>query len=186
MTSFTSYSPLASISIAAFLLLGCDNLPVEDPNSIETDSTTQEEQRDATRRPPWITPDPPPWIGSADEENAVEIEISGRWQSGFGGTEEISSDAWVTAWSTLAIVSFDNDTNVAIVQNPPDDAFFPDKFSKIEWTEIEADQFFYCTIDFGLDTAEAAEQSENRADSTDPATTGCGGFPWTDLTRLDE
>ena len=55
----------------------------------------------------------------------------------------------------------------------------------IVWTEIDGDSFFYCTVDFGLDSAEDAENTAMSADDTDPENDGCGGFSWTVLTNAE-
>ncbi|MEM6532992.1 MAG: hypothetical protein AAF654_10225 [Myxococcota bacterium] len=114
-----------------------------------------------------------------DDETSEALEIEGVWLSNFSTTDTITS----TMFNSQTIISFSNSENFAITQNPPDDAFFPDKFSRIVWTEPANDTFFYCTIDFGLDTAAEAENSPNVADATDPETMGCGTFPWTRLER---
>ena len=110
------------------------------------------------------------------------IEIMGTWTSNFGSTERITVDRFI-GYSTQAIIDFDNTMNFMVTQSPPDDAFTPDKFSKTVWTDLENDSFFYCTVAFGLDTAEQAKTSTQTADASNPETSGCGGtFPWTKLT----
>jgi hypothetical protein len=116
----------------------------------------------------------------ADAALALPIEIAGTWMSNFGFTETISSDAW----GVTAVIKYDNSQNVAITQSPPDDMFNPDKFNKIVWTEIAGDQFYYCYVDYGRDTAEDAENTTNTADATDPENGGCGGFAWTRMNAL--
>lgn len=119
--------------------------------------------------------------GTGDATAANEIEIAGTWDNDFDGTETIDDTSW-TSFTTVSIIEFDNATNVAITQNPPDDEFNPDAFSRVVWTEPEADGFWYCIADFGLATVEDARASTAMADDTDPATGGCGGFAWTRLT----
>ena len=107
-----------------------------------------------------------------------EIEISGTWNSSFGGTETISSEAW----GETTVVDFDNAENVAIIRNPDDDMFNPGKFNRVIWTEPKDGSFYYCWVDFGLDTEAEAKESDATADDSDPDTTGCGGTnPWTKL-----
>ncbi len=113
---------------------------------------------------------------SADEAG---IEVAGYWTSNFGESEIIDA----TSWNDAVVVSFDNEDNYAILQNRSDAEFFPGKFSKVVWTESEYDSFYYCTVDFGRETREAAERSEKRADASDPEKGGCGEFAWTKLSR---
>ncbi len=109
---------------------------------------------------------------------SAPIEVQGVWESNFGTQERITQGAWDQA----EIVSYDNDLNLAITQNPEDASFSPNKFNRIVWTEPESGSFYYCFVDFGLDTEEDALRSTNSADDSDPETDGCGGFSWTKLT----
>jgi hypothetical protein len=110
------------------------------------------------------------------------LEIDGVWDSNFGSTERIAPDRWDFGSFRQLVVDFDNDGNFAITQNPSDAMFDPDTFSKIVWTEPAAGTFHYCTVDFGLATAEEARETTKTADDSDPSTGGCGGNPWTELT----
>ena len=114
-----------------------------------------------------------------DDPGAISsgIEIAGDWKSDFG--EETIAD---NVWGTTPIIRFDNDGNWAITRNADDAEYFPGTFSKIVWTDIIDGGFFYCTVDFGLDSADAAASTAKSADATDPATGGCGDFSWTSLT----
>ena len=105
------------------------------------------------------------------------IEVTGSWSSPWSD-EDISSQSW----NGNAVIEYDNATNVAITQSPADDPYTANKFSKIVWTEIASDAFWYCTVDFGKDTADEAKNTVNVADDSDPANSGCGGFSWTELT----
>jgi hypothetical protein len=124
--------------------------------------------------------------GAADVEapgsSDLAIELEGVWVSEFG-EETITATTW-TGYVAQAIISFDNLENVAILQNPADDAYAPNKFARVVWTELEADAFHYCITSFGHDTAEAAEAApEANVDRSDLDVKGCGGFAWSFLTR---
>jgi hypothetical protein len=111
---------------------------------------------------------------------AGEIEIAGTWVSNFGGTERIDSESW----GDLSVIEFDNCDNVAITQNADDAEFSPGAYNRIVWTEPEAGSFYYCWVDFGLDSADDARSSTNTADASTPETSGCGAegtFAWTKL-----
>lgn len=118
--------------------------------------------------------------GNGDDDDGMvatgSLEVAGTWASNFGTDETITDDVWGAA----AIVKFDNRENYAITQQPADDEFNPNKFSKVVWTEPSGDRFHYCIVDYGLDTAEEAENTTKTADQAD-LTAGCGGFPWTRL-----
>ncbi len=107
------------------------------------------------------------------------LEVKGIYASNFGMEEIVTS----TSWDHKQVVNINNEQNYVVTQNGPDDMFNPSKFNKLVWTELSGDSFYYCFVDFGLDTAEAAEMSTKMADATDPENSGCGGFAWTKLTR---
>lgn len=120
--------------------------------------------------------------GGASTEGTGDIELIGTWDTQFDdGTgnayqETITSDQWQLA----DIVSFDNAENWAITQNPPDDAFAPDKFSRLTWIDPNSDGvWYYCTFAYELETLEDAEGAEDTSDDSDPETKGCGASPWT-------
>ena len=104
------------------------------------------------------------------------LGIKGSYETTFDESYDISS----VAWGAQTIVEFDNSARWAITQNPADDEWNPSAFNRLVWTAPADDgAFWVCTVDFGLDTAEAAAASTNEADATDPENSGCGGFGWT-------
>ena len=116
---------------------------------------------------------------AAENNDSGDLEVLGTFDTSFGSEETVTAEAWGSA----AIVAFDNDANFAITQNAEDAEFSPSAFNKLVWTEPATDgSFYYCTVDFGLETQAAAEASEKTADDSDPDNSGCGGFSWTKLT----
>ena len=119
---------------------------------------------------------------AADALRGPQIEVAGTWTSSFG-EETITSASWASSMVTAAVVEFDNDGNGAITQNPADADYAPEKFNKLVWTDPSGDTFYYCTVDFGLDTAEAAKATTKTADDKDPEKSGCGDYGWTKLVK---
>jgi hypothetical protein len=115
------------------------------------------------------------------------LEIDGTWASSYS-TNVITDESWSVDYgsgpSSVTVISFSNSENVAIRQWPADDPYNPLKFDRTVWTEIDAGHFYYCMVDFGLDTAEEAAASTTPFDASDPDNTGCGAFPWTRLSAL--
>ena len=105
--------------------------------------------------------------------------LIGTWTSNFGSTEVITS----TSWNGSRLVEFDADAFVAYTQNPADASFGPNEFNKIEWIGLTDNSFYYCFVDFGLATLDAAKSSTQTADASDPDNSGCGGFGWTKLAK---
>jgi hypothetical protein len=117
-----------------------------------------------------------------DMRAGPQLEIAGTWTSSFG-VETITSSSWSSPMAAATVVEFDNEGNFAVTQNAANDQYAPGKFNKLVWTEPKDDSFYYCTIDFGHDSAEAAKGTTKSADDSDPANSGCGDFGWTELTR---
>lgn len=110
------------------------------------------------------------------------LEIIGVYASNYGSEEIITE----VRFNGDLIASFDNEANALVSQTSTGASYNPGKFNKIVWTEPSTDSFYYCFVDFGLDTAAAAEASTATADATNPETGGCGGFAWTRLRRASE
>lgn len=108
-----------------------------------------------------------------------DIEVAGTWSTPFMTTEVITDDMW----DVQEIASFDNEENVAITFADASAEFNPETYSKLVWTEPEADVFHYCTVAFGLDTEQEAMEAEDIGDRNDLDGEGCNGFPWTEMTR---
>ena len=115
---------------------------------------------------------------SIADAGADAIEIAGSWTGEFAD-EMIDSESW----NGSAVVTFDNAENFAITQNADDAMYDPGKFNKLVWTEPADNAFYYCTIDFGLDTEADAKASAKVADETDLEGAGCDGFPWSKLSK---
>jgi hypothetical protein len=118
--------------------------------------------------------------GSAGAEGAPAeeaLEIIGSYDDDFGAEQIITA----SSWNSSAIVGYDNELNVVYTQFPDDDMFNADKFAKTVYIEPKADgAFYFCIVEFSLDTLAEAKASDATADDSDPETTGCGGsFPWT-------
>jgi hypothetical protein len=114
-------------------------------------------------------------------DTALKFELAGNWESQYG-YEAITDAVW-KSFTLDKVVSFDNTANVAITQNPADATYYPDTFNRIVWTEIVENTFYYCMVDFKLDSAEAAQASTKSADTADLEGKGCGGSAWSKLAR---
>jgi hypothetical protein len=149
--------------------LGCG----DDDDHGHPEGDHDEEKKDAGGKGPADSGRKPTSASGNDDE----LEVAGEWKSEFGD-QTISLDNWDSAM----VVEFDNDENVAFTENPDDAMFNPGTFNKLVWTEPTDDGFYYCTVDFGLDSLAAAKATEKTADDSDPEAMGsCGGFTWTKL-----
>ena len=116
-----------------------------------------------------------------EDDAASTFELIGTWDNAFDGQEIVTAQEWDFGYAKSAVTSFDNQANMAVLQNGPTAEFNPNQYSKVVWTEPDALGFFYCTVAFGLETEAAALAAADTADRTDPDTSGCATFPWTKL-----
>jgi hypothetical protein len=117
---------------------------------------------------------------SEDGATTKELEIVGEYDDNFGGEQIITEKDW----NGSSIVGYDNDENVVYTQFSDDDQFNPNKFAKTVYTEPKSGSFYFCMVEFSLDSLDEAKQSTASADDSDPDTSGCGGeFAWTKATK---
>ena len=112
-----------------------------------------------------------------------DIEVAGVWETNFD-TEEVITDE---QWDFRNMIDFDNGERQAITQNPEsndEEDETAGTYSRIVWTELDDDTFFYCEDVFGAETEEDARNADSAADESD-LEEGCGeaGFGWTERTR---
>ena len=115
-----------------------------------------------------------------DESSSESLEIEGEWTDDFMGTHSITTDTWTQTFGgdtfTYAIAAFDNTAGTLVAEADTDGAW-----SKFQWTPGTGASVYYCQVVF--DAASQAEaEAAPLADTTDPATGGCGMFAWTLLT----
>jgi hypothetical protein len=126
---------------------------------------------------------------AANDPKPKHIEVAGSWENTVYGEEDVIDDtSWSQAYmagtddalvSDFTITKFDNAENTVILEDAQGE------FNRWVWTDVDGDSFFYCMADYGLASAEDAENSTKPADDSDPESGGCGdgGFPWTKLTK---
>ena len=117
---------------------------------------------------------------SSDDKQSskqADIELMGSYSTDFGD-ETITDSDWSSSSYAPSIVSYDNDLNFAVLQDPDDGMGSGITFEKRIWTEPKDGAFAYCTVDFGLKTADDAKASTKTADASD-LDKGCSGFSWT-------
>lgn len=123
---------------------------------------------------------PPPVV-----DPPATIEIAGEHCSNFGDTQTISVDSWRSVGegydSTYQVMSYSNEDNWAVIQNPADAEWDPSKFNAIVWTEPEDGVFYTCWAGVGFDAVDLINFEDLVFDISEPEIGGCGDFPWTKL-----
>jgi hypothetical protein len=111
-------------------------------------------------------------------------ELTGGWADSFGGSWDLGATTWTfqmdASVATYLIETFSNVDNRVVAANDSTNAYDPGKWSAFDWTVDGTGRTWLCQTAFAADDAMAAAETPF-ADATDPATAGCGGFPWTEL-----
>ncbi len=115
--------------------------------------------------------------------------LDGTWTDEFGGIHAIEGEAWKQTFAEpeaaplqFHIRQFDNERRYAIAQNDMSNEWAPELWSRFDWT-VSGGDAWYCQTAWGAQTADDALATA-AADDADPATTGCGGGPWSRLTLV--
>lgn len=122
----------------------------------------------------------------ASTTDPAGLEIAGEWLEEFSPGEGITHVIDSTTWQQLAefgdalfhVESYDNDARTVVAQGDAANEFFPELYSRFDWT-WDGDALYYCTAVFDAATPEEALAAP-QSDPGDLAM-GCGGFPWSPL-----
>ena len=114
--------------------------------------------------------------------SGLDIEIAGSWLDDYGSDHVISNTEWssYSGSSVVHLSQYDNDLNFTVGQNDAANTYNPSLFSRYDWFEDTTGQLWYCTTAYDAATEEDAANAA-APDTTDPATSGCGSFPWSKL-----
>lgn len=124
--------------------------------------------------------------GDTGAETSADIAIAGTYVDVFASEHVITNDTWTQTYQgydplVFTIVEFDNTEQVVIAQNDEANGFAPGAYSRFDWADGADGHLYYCQSAFDAATQQDASDTP-RSNDADPASTGCGGFPWTDLT----
>lgn len=113
------------------------------------------------------------------------LAIVGIYTDTFGSSHTITDTSWTIQYgsytpSLFSITAYDNTTMVVLAQNDDLNSYFPLLWSRFDWLELD-EHLYYCQTTYNA-ASESDAASLPRADGSDPTSSGCGGFPWTDLT----
>ena len=154
--------------------------PTDEPTDDPTEEPTEEPTKEPTEEPTEEPTDEP-----------IEIhEIIGRYADGWGGTHVISATAWFqpSSWgdTLFHITKVDTENDFIIAHNDDELAFagYEGKWSRFDYV-IKDGKIYYCQI-ASLEETEEAALAVTTADKTDPETSGCNGYSWTELIAVVE
>jgi len=109
------------------------------------------------------------------------LAIIGSWTDEADYAHEITQTEWTMDTSIFHISQFDNAGEFLVAHNDAANTYFPDLWSRFDWTYDAAD-LYYCqtAYDAADEATAAAETSADRADLD----AGCAGFAWSPLTPV--
>ena len=107
------------------------------------------------------------------------VAIRGSYSDNWGSHHVITNSTWTTGSSVFHVSIVNNGAKYLIAQNDQSNTWNPCLWSRYDWTRSEG-KLYYCQTAYNAAT-EAAALATPPADPSDPATSGCGGFSWTEL-----
>jgi hypothetical protein len=150
-----------------------------DTDPTDTDPTdTDPTDTDPTDTDPTDT-DPTDTDPTDTDPSDIELSIQGEYVDNYGTDHMITQSTWVSGSSMFAITYVSNEDQMLVAQNDSGNGYYPDLWSRFDWTENE-DGLWYCQTAYGAESEEAAMNTE-AADASDPANSGCSGFSWSKL-----
>ncbi|MBN2194370.1 MAG: hypothetical protein JW751_16255 [Polyangiaceae bacterium] len=113
----------------------------------------------------------------------IPPEVVGTYMDNYGGDHYVDAYRWVqgtdSSTSLFVLTQFDNDDDFVVAQNDGENAWNAGLWSRFDWTEHNGNLYF-CQTAYAA-ASEADALATPAADATDPATSGCGSFAWTQL-----
>jgi hypothetical protein len=119
---------------------------------------------------------------------SAPIDIAGSWSDPYGSSLQISSTMYTSAYpgydeSHIEISYFDNAASFLVGLNSGPGNWNPGMWSRVDWIFDERGGLHVCTTHYDATDEAAAMLPHPDHDHALYATTGCGGFPFSALTR---
>lgn len=114
-------------------------------------------------------------------------ELKGNFVDNYSGSHTIASGLWISGDSTFRVEQIDTSNDCFIAKNAADNSYYPNLFSRFDWTVDGSGETYYCQSAY--DKSSASEAASVAApDASNPGQSGCGAFDfaWTRLTSFSE
>ncbi len=125
--------------------------------------------------------------GFAWSKLSVLDEIVGEYVDDYSGVHSISANQWTNTGSGFTVTKVDTTNDYLIALNSSANDYYPDLYSRFDWTIDGNGDLYYCQTAYDASTDTLAE-STDAPDSSSPSTGGCGSnsFAWSKLDAFEE
>lgn len=114
----------------------------------------------------------------------TDFALVGTFVDNFAGGHTYTNTSWADTFGcTKDIIFYDNTNGFFLYQEQAGGCFNPYKFGKVFWTADSSKKLYYCELLFGQNSYLATGNNTAKPTYTNPATSGCSGFSWSQLTR---
>lgn len=125
------------------------------------------------------TVDGPSGLGGVAGGSGASLSISGSYTDQYQGSYTIDATTVDSGFSVTNIMMIDEDEQFLVGQNDETNAYFPCDYSRFDWHE-EGGKLYLCQTAYAA--ASASEAAVTPAADASDLSSGCGGFPWSELT----
>jgi hypothetical protein len=124
-----------------------------------------------------------PWLA------LEEPTIVGSYEDAWGTKHEVTAETWSQSMegSTPSLFQFlelSNEEQYVLAQNDAANKYNPGEFSRFDWFEGGDGKLYFCQVTYDADSLDAAREID--APDHDDLEAGCGGFPWSALTKQSQ
>jgi len=123
--------------------------------------------------------------GFAWSELMTVADVTGDWVDDYQTSHTITTTRWLMGTSTFEITKLNPTSKYLVAQNGSANSYNPSKYSRFDWIKDASGQLYYCQIAYDKASASDAE-AVNTANSSSPATGGCGSFAWSRLSAIGD
>lgn len=115
------------------------------------------------------------------------LAIAGEWEDGWGTKIVASKYAFASTYgyevSVIMVTHYDNAAGFLVGQNGGDGSYNPGNWSRVDWHKDVDDSFWYCTTHYNAASETDAMAEHPQHDHSLYDTTGCGGYPFSQMSR---
>lgn len=119
------------------------------------------------------------WGGAGGIGGGSAVIIFGDWTvPAFGGTYSFDAEVVDSGYATYDVVGYSEAGQYVVARNSESTGYYPCLYSRFDWTEDGGDVYLCRTV---LDAGSVEEALARPAADRENLTTGCSGFPWSQL-----